>query len=41
MPIYVSMHPEADLSAEERDSLVVWARASREYLIQLAREGSE
>ncbi len=33
LPIYISMHSEADLSAEERDSLVAWAETSREYLI--------
>ncbi len=38
LPIYISMHDEADISAEERDSLVAWAETSREYLIQLAGE---
>ncbi|MGB2959872.1 MAG: heme-binding domain-containing protein [Bacteroidota bacterium] len=35
LPIYISMHDEADLSAEERDSLAAWADTSREYLIQV------
>jgi hypothetical protein len=41
MPIYITMHAEADLSAKERDSLIAWAEASREYLVQLSREEAE
>ena len=38
MPIYISMHPDADLSGGERDSLMAWAEAGRAKLIQLERE---
>jgi len=40
LPIYISMHGEADLSAEERDSLVAWAQTSRDYLIHTTRKNN-
>ena len=37
LPIYITMHTEADLSNAERDSIVAWAETAREQLIERTR----
>jgi len=37
LPIYVTMHAEANLSSPDRDSLVAWARALRDTLVDQDR----
>jgi hypothetical protein len=41
LPIYLPMHPEAQLTGEERDRLTTWARSERERVIEDFRGNQE